>query len=164
LEISLKFIDAMNGDTLIAIFGIVALLSFGIWSALKGRSSSRRVLEAELRQPIPDVTAEDVKRIVRRDFPVAAFEEVMAIVAEYTSRWESATPRVQLAALKLANGHRDSLRRWIDAAKLDYRDVLVPAEYPKYSKKTSRSRTLSKHERHQLFESDRQLYERWLRR
>jgi hypothetical protein len=153
----------MSGDTLIAIFGIVALLSFGIWSALKGRSSSRRVLEAELRQPIPDVTAEDVKRIVRRDFPVAAFEDVMAIVAEYASRWESATPRIQLAALKLANG-RDSLRRWIDAAKLDYRDVLVPAEYPKYSKKTLRGRTLSKHERHQLFESDRQLYERWLRR
>jgi hypothetical protein len=154
------FIDSMNGDTLIAIFGILALLSFGMWQALEGRFSSRRVSEARLRQPIPDVTADDVKRIVRRDYPDTAFGEVMSIVTEYASRWESATPRVQLAALKLANGHRDSLRRWIDAAKLDYRDVLVSAEYPKYWKATSRSRSLSKN-RHQLFESDRKQYENW---
>lgn len=124
----------MNGDTLIAIIGTLALLSFGMWQALKGRFSSRRVSEAQLRQPIPDVTPEDVKRIVRRDFPDTAFEEVISIVTEYTSRWESATARVQLAALKLASGHRDSLRRWSDAAKLDYRDVLVPAEYPNTGK------------------------------
>jgi len=153
----------MNGDTLIAISGIVALLSLGIWSALKGRFSSHRVSDGELRQPIPDVTSEDVKRIVRRDYPDTAFEEVMSIVTEYTSRWENDGPRVQLAALKLANGHRDSLRRWIDAAKLDYRDVLVPAEYPQYWKATSRGRSLSKN-RHQLFESDRKQYENWLHR
>src|SRR4051812_14193700 len=100
-----------------------------MWQALKGRFSARRVPEAELRQPIPDVTSADVKRIVRRDYPDTAFEGVMAIVAEYRSRWESATSRVQLSALKLANGHQESLRRWIDAAKLDHRNVLVPAEY-----------------------------------
>jgi hypothetical protein len=83
----------MNGDTLIAILGIVALLSFGIWSALKGRFSSRGVSESELRQPIPDVTAEDVKRIVRRDYPETAFEEVISIVTEY-----AIDGRVQLLA------------------------------------------------------------------
>jgi len=117
----------MNGNTLIVIAGILALLSFGMWSALKSRLSARQILEPELRQPIETI-------------------------------------RVQLAALKLANGHMDSLRRYIDAAKSDYRDVLVPAEYPKYWKATSRGRGLSKHARHQLFESDRKRYENWLRR
>lgn len=154
----------MSGETLIGIAGIVLLLSFGIWSALKRRFSARRVSDPELRQPIPEITPDDVKRIVRRDFPTARYEDVMAIVAEYIGRWESATPRVQLAALKLANGHLDSLRRYVVAAKQDYRDVLVPAEYPKYWKATSRGRGLSKHARHQLFESDRKRYENWLRR
>jgi hypothetical protein len=154
----------MSGGTLIAIVGIVALLSFGMWSALKPRFRARRVLEAELRQPIPEVTPDDVKRIVRRDFPSAQFEDVMAIVTGYRSRWESSIPRVQLAALKLANGHMESLRRYIDAAKQDYRDVLVPAEYPKYWKVSTRGRGLSKHARHQVFESDRKRYENWLHR
>lgn len=154
----------MNGNTLIVIAGILALLSFGMWSALKSRLSARQILEPELRQPIPEITPDDVKRIVLRDFPNAQFDEVMAIVAVYTSRWEIETIRVQLAALKLANGHMDSLRRYIDAAKSDYRDVLVPAEYPKYWKATSRGRGLSEHARHQLFESDRKRYENWLRR
>jgi hypothetical protein len=138
------------------------LSEFG--APLKSRLSARQVSEPELSQPVPEVTPDDVKRIVLRDFPNAQFEEVMAIVAVYTSRWEIGTIRVQLAALKLANGHMDSLRRYIDAAKSDYRDVLVPAEYPKYWKATSRGRGLSKHARHQLFESDRKRYENWLRR
>src|SRR5271170_6538774 len=142
----------MNGNTLIAMAGIVAVLSFGMWNALKSRLSARQISEPELRQPIPEVTRDDVKRIVLRDFPNAQFEEVMAIVAVYTSRWELGTIRVQLAALKLADGHMDSLRRYIDAAQSDYRDVLVPAEYPKYWRATSRGRGLSKHARHQLFE------------
>lgn len=154
----------MQSEAFITTFAVLALLSIGAWPALKARLKSRRVTEDELRQPIPEVAPDDVQRIVRRDFPVAQFAETMAIMTEYSSRWEGSIPRVQLAALKLADGHLSSLRRYIEAAKQDYRDVLVPAEYPKYWKARLRSRGLSKHARHQLFESDRKQYERWLRR
>ena len=153
----------MNSDTLAAVVGAIGLLSFGMWYALKPRLSAPRSQEPELGQPVPDVTPEDVQRVIRRDFPSVRSEDVLDIVSEYSSPWESSIPRVQLAALKLADAHLDSLRRYIDAAKQDYRDVLVPAEYPKYWKATSRRRGLPKNRR-QLFASDRKQYEKWLRR
>jgi len=68
---------------------------------------------------------------------------------------------VQLAALKLANGDANMLRKNIAAAKLDYRDVLVAAEYPEHSKSGFRGRRLPDRER---LDADWQQYEVWLRR
>jgi hypothetical protein len=152
----------VNGDTLVAILGIAALLSFGVWSALKPRLSARRVAEPEPRQPVPNVNSDDVKRILRRDFPDAQFEEATAIVTEFTSRWESA--RVQLAALKMADGNLDSLRRHVASAKQDYRDILVAAEYPDYWKAPSGGDKLSESERKRIVDADWQQYESWLRK
>src|SRR5271169_591199 len=64
-------------------------------------------------QPTPDVTLNDVERIVRRDFPVIQFESVMAVLKGYE---ESASgrrerSRVQLATLKLANDDLAALRK-----------------------------------------------------
>ncbi len=41
--------------------------------------------------PVPDVTGADVERIVLRDFSAAQLEDVLAILTEYTSQWESGT-------------------------------------------------------------------------
>jgi hypothetical protein len=147
---------------LFAILGVVALLSFGAWTALKPRLRARPSAASRPSQPVPDVTQDDVVRVIHRDFPDARFEDVMPIVAEYTSQWENAAPRVQLAALKLANGNLDSLRRHIAAAKLDYRDVLVAAEYPQYWKATSRPGRLTKSESQEFFDADWQRYQSWL--
>ena len=57
----------------------------------------------------------------------------LAILDEYQSDGASPT-RVQLAVLKLAAGRLDELRREIETARRDYRDVLAPAEYPRYSR------------------------------
>jgi hypothetical protein len=137
-------------------------MSFGVWSALKPRLSARRFAVPEPRQPIPEVNSDDVTRIVRRDFPDTQLEDVMAIVTEFASQWDTA--RVQLAALKMANGNLDSLRRQIAAAKQDYRDTLVAAEYPEYWKSTSSGCTLSKSERKRIIDADWRQYESWLRR
>jgi hypothetical protein len=89
-------------------------------------------------QPTPTVTNADVERIVRRDFPAARVEEVLAMLEEYGGEeWHREAPRVRLAVLKLAEGRMDRLRYEIEGAKCDYRDVL------KRCRKWRRSKTES---------------------
>lgn len=115
-------------------------------------------------QPVPDVSKDDVERIVRRDFP-AQFANVIEILNRYgVETREQASSRVRLAALKLADGNLDSLAKHIDTAKRDYRDVLVAAEYPGYAKVGFRMRELSKKERQRIVDADWNQYEDWLRR
>jgi hypothetical protein len=62
------------------------------------------------RQPIPQVTTDDVERVVRRDFSADEHDTVMATLGEYgTEKWHRAAARVQLAALKVANGNAQKL-------------------------------------------------------
>jgi hypothetical protein len=119
------------------------------------------------RQPIPRVTSQDVERIVRRDYSETQFDSVMAELKGYE---ESASgrrecPRVQLAALKLANGHLEALRTHINTAIRDYRDVLGPAEYPEHSKKVAFRRPKPPAAQEQrIIDRDWKQYEDWLRR
>jgi hypothetical protein len=113
-------------------------------------------------QPIPDVTPLDVKRIVRRDFPEIQFDSVMAALKGYEGNRERS--RVQLAILKLARGSLDALRKHINTATQDFRDVLAPAEYPEYSKLAFRVRELPAAEQQRIIDSDWTQYQDWLRR
>ena len=126
----------MSGGTLAAVLGVVVLLCFGAFSALKPRISAYIAATRSVHPPAPQVTQDDVERIARRDFPVTEFENVIAILKQHGGdKQDGGASRVRLAALKLAHGNLDSLRRHILAAKRDYRDVLVPAEYPEYSRR-----------------------------
>lgn len=117
------------------------------------------------KQPTPDVTRSDVERIVRRDFPLEQFAEVMAMLNEYgVESWQREQPRVKLAALKLADRDLHKLRIVINDAKCDYRDVLSGAEYPDYSKKCTGLRRPPAEEQEQIIERDRKQYESWLRK
>ena len=113
-------------------------------------------------QPIPDVTPFDVERIVRRDFPEIQFDSVMAVLKGYESNRERS--RVQLATLKLARGNLDALRKYVNTAIQDFRDVIAPAEYPEYSKLAFRVRERPVTEQHRIIDSDWTQYEDWLRR
>ena len=116
-------------------------------------------------QPVPRVTAADIERVVRRDFPEAQVADVLAMLAEYgTEIWHKERERVRLAALKLANGDVGKLRSTIDRAKLDYRDVLAPAEYPKFMQEGMRFRRLRSRDREVIYTDDWQQYERWLKK
>jgi hypothetical protein len=116
------------------------------------------------KQPVPSVTANDVERIVRRDFPGEHFAAAMDILNEYGSaEWHRESPRVQLAVLKLAGGNLKDLRLHIETAKCDYRDVLSPAEYPRYTGRGfGEMRRLPLEERERIIESDWNQYETWL--
>lgn len=118
-------------------------------------------------QPIPQVTADDVERVVRRDFPADDYATVIKILNDYgTENWHRERIRVQLAALKLANANVEKLRACIEAAKRDYRDALVAAEYPAYHgiAWTREFRDTSNEEKARIIESDWRQYEEWLKK
>ena len=138
-----------------SLFDFVSLARF-----LKRVAFGRRQLVA---QPVPVVTPNDVERVVRRDFSNGQFDAVMALLNDCRiGSGESA--RVQLAALKLTEGSREKLRAYLESAKLDYRDVLVAAEYPDYSKMGFKVREMPSEDQRRIVDSDRAQYERWLRK
>lgn len=116
-------------------------------------------------QPIPQVTPDDVERVVCRDFTAADYTTVTAMLNEYgTEKWHRESTRVRPAALKVANGSVQKLRACIDSAKQDYRDALAAAEYPAYCKIGFRVRELPEKERRRIIDEDWRQYEEWLKR
>jgi hypothetical protein len=117
----------------------------------------------ESKQPSLEVTANDVERVVRRDFSTEDYAAVMAILAEYgTEAWHRFRPDVQLAALKLADGSMDRLRIGIEIARRDFRDVLFPAKFPGAKKAFGYLLALSTEEQRRIRDRDRQQFEEWL--
>ena len=106
---------------------------------------------------------DDVQRVLRRDF-VPADEPVAArLLAEYARATSAATPRTMLAALKLANGTIAGLKNGIRMALVDYRDILMVAEYPRDSK-VRWTAPMSEEERQKIYDEDWKEYEEWLNR
>jgi hypothetical protein len=115
------------------------------------------------KQPVPQVDRNDVERVIRRDFSAKNFEQVLLILDDYGCMpHESGKDRVQLAALKLGEGNIEKLRRVIDEAKTDYRDVLAAAEYPGFFKIGATQDTPAK-VYNPLIDADWQQYSEWLR-
>ena len=87
-----------------------------------------------MQQPVPTVTAEDVRRIAERDFGSEKLEAVLSELDKFGQQpWNQHRERVQLAILKMAGGDEDRLRQALQIAIADARDVLAAAEYPRYT-------------------------------
>jgi hypothetical protein len=107
-------------------------------------------------QPVPKVARKHVERIVRRDFPVEKFAEVMAALDEYRKRSQGfEIDRVQLDILKLAGGKLEAIPELV---KEDPRDVISRAEYPSYRWDTCR---LPAEDQKKIFAKDWQQYLAW---
>ena len=115
-----------------------------------------------MHQPVPDVSRFDVERIVHREFGDANASRALAILDEYKSDSGSAS-RVQLAVLKLAAGDIVVLKREIETAKLDYRDVLAYAEYPRYTREIG-FHDVQESLKQVVIDDDWRQYDSWLRR
>lgn len=116
-------------------------------------------------QLTPTVTAADVERVVRRDFPPERVAEVIAMLNEYGSEgWQRETDRVRLAVLKLAAGNMEKVRQGIETAKQDYRDVLAYAEYPGYMSRVPGTGTRPPDEVKRIVDADWKQYQDWLTR
>ena len=72
----------------------------------------------------------DVLQGVAVSFRQADRLEAVRLLARYQGRER---PRVQLAILALAEGDMDDVRKLVQVAREDYRDVLYWAEYPEES-------------------------------
>jgi hypothetical protein len=115
-------------------------------------------------QPVPKVTDADVERIVRREFPDRT-SQVFAMLEEYGQEpWHREVQRVRVAALKLAAGDFECLRREIERAKCDYRDVLVVAEYPGYSTRVPGLGKIPADEEQRTIDADWKQYQDWFKR
>lgn len=118
-----------------------------------------------MNQPTPTVSRLDVERVIRRDFPSVAVHEVLALLARYgLESCERERDRVQLAALKLACGRMESLRREIEAAKCDYRGTLLSAEYPGCGKRMFHIDKVPDKKKQCVIDSDWKQYSDWLSR
>ncbi len=120
--------------------------------------TDRRV-GGSLAQPIPNVTATDVERIARRDFPADKLNEVMTLLDSFGG---ALSARVRAAALKLSKGDVERLQRVVESAGRDYRDVLAAAEYPGYMKVINFANIAEDDER-RVIESDWRQYDEWFR-
>jgi len=94
-------------------------------------------------------------------FPNEAIRaQVVVILETYgTEKHEQEPVRVRLAVLKLSNHIFAEIKRNINFAKLDFRDVLTWAEYPRQSKKWSTPKGPKKQK---LIDADRAEYKEWL--
>jgi hypothetical protein len=107
----------------------------------------------------PDVSMDDLDRIVRRDFPPELHVQVVDVLIRY-GRGDGEKNRVCAAALKLAGGDMVQLEHYIDVALSDFRDVLAWAEYPAYMDCVLGPKDES--EAKALIDADWQQYQAWL--
>ena len=112
-------------------------------------------------QPVPEVTPEDVERIVRRDYASADSAAAMALLERYGEEsWHREIDRVRLAALKLAAGDLARLSAQVDSACGDYRDVLGAAEFPRYLDRYDKN--LDDEHKREIIDADWKEYQQWL--
>jgi hypothetical protein len=87
-------------------------------------------------------------------------EEALAILDCYgTESWHRERDRVQLALLKISEGDIERLRLYTCDAQSDYRDTLVPAEFPEEWQTSSKTPPA---EMAVIRKRDREQYEAWL--
>jgi hypothetical protein len=119
-------------------------------------------MEFEMKsQPIAKVSEDDVERIIKRDFTNEKSETIMNIFYEYKSESIQGRNRVLISILKLSDGDINKLRKYVEIAKTDYRDVIAWAEYPNYFENTMKNNKLSQKEIEKLYDLDWQEYQKW---
>jgi hypothetical protein len=113
-------------------------------------------------------TDDDVARKVSSLWPAPADQErVRAELLRYGQEsYEQEAPRVRLAILRLSEGSFERLVEMVVAAKRDFRDVLMWAEYPAEGAALwSLRRDLSEEEQRRIQEirvGDQLQYRKWL--
>lgn len=99
---------------------------------------------------------------VTRIFPDSEISDVLAILDRYGTEGEREKNRVHLAILKLCDEENLSdPSRYVEAAKIDYRDVLAWAEYPNQMR-SGVSNTNEPEVVDRIREMDRKQYLKWL--
>jgi len=89
-----------------------------------------------------------------------AAQKALTILDTYgVDSWLREVHRVQLALLKISEGNLDKLQLYTHGAKDDFRDTLIPAEYPEEYQASSKT---PPEEMTAIRKRDREQYEAWL--
>ncbi len=94
------------------------------------RQPAKRQLSAiEAQTPMADDIAPEVQAQIKKDYSSDDWDGVSSVLRLYGQEdYERERGRVHLGILKLAEGHIDKLLKMVEAAKQDYRDVLLWAK------------------------------------
>jgi hypothetical protein len=83
----------------------------------------------------PEQNSRDILRQkLAEQFPGEDQAQLLALLNQYESESAAGRLRVQLAVLKLSEGNLSQLRKYLEVARTDYRDVLFWAETPERAK------------------------------
>ncbi|MGH8758219.1 MAG: hypothetical protein ACREVW_01685 [Burkholderiales bacterium] len=110
---------------------------------------------------VPDVTAADIERVVRRDYPPDLHDVIHEMIHGVEVREKA---RVIVACLKNADGNFQKLKGELTNASGWWREIIGEAEYPNYTKKMFRIDRLSSDEQARITEKDKTQYLQWLQR
>jgi hypothetical protein len=119
-----------------------------------------RLAKGVMRQYVPEgVTDADIERIIARDYPADKHAEIRDLIRGVEVREK---PRVMLACLKNGRGDFEKLKGDLVNASGWYREIILEAEYPNYTKKMFRIDRLSHEEQERIVEADKAQYLKWL--
>lgn len=111
-------------------------------------------------QTTAKVTSQDVQRIIKRDYGENNYNQITSLIDEIE---EPEKIRVQVAVLKLGGGDFEKLKYAVQVAKVDYRDVLATAEYPRYFHALDIDQ-FSDQKHNTVIDSDLEDYTSWLKK
>ena len=112
-------------------------------------------------QYTPDVTDEDVERIVRRDYPQDVHDFIFEMIRGIEVIEKA---RVVLACLKVGQGDVKKAEGELANASGWWREIILAAEYPNYAKIMFRVERLPREEVDRVIEKDKTQYLAWLNR
>jgi hypothetical protein len=135
-------------------------------SWLRGSSDEMGGGASEDADSAPQITREDVLRIIRREFSAENPDAILAILDQYgTESWQAERDRVHLAVVKLSGGDVAQLRDQVGIACRDYRDVIALAEYPEFlAIGLVGVDRMAEEEVRRLQQRDLEQYHQWLKR
>lgn len=111
-----------------------------------------------MNQFTPEVSVEDIERVLKRDFPAEHQQELREMIQ---SIQVIEKPRVVVACMKNAGGDVQKLKGNLHEASGYYREILGEAEYPFYIKKMFRIEKLTEQEKAEIIEKDKRQYLNW---
>jgi hypothetical protein len=90
----------------------------------------KKIIIIDMEQKIPKISNSDIKRIIEKDFPQFEFSEIESILQMYKSKSEEGRNRIYASILKLSDGNLKLIKKFVEKANYNFRDVISFSEYP----------------------------------
>ena len=114
--------------------------------------------------PCAKINNKTLERIINREFGNGA-TEVKQKLQKITNNGRENKNRISAAIVKLANKDIAAIDNFVEISNSDYRDVLSPAEYPRFNELGFVGiKGMAKNKKKEIIISDWKHYSKWLNR